>query len=137
MPNALVATAVVLRSYTENRPDSRGARQGIEARVIAGGGQTTAEQQIADLLHVFAGGAVDDATFILALIQQLQQLHALGRRLFDSKIQIWTVKTGGLDERFVQTECLHNVVTHLSRCGCRKRGNERPLRQFKRESREF
>ena len=102
----------------------------IETRVIAGGGQTTAEQQIADLLHVFAGGAVDDAAFILALIQQLQQLHALGGRLFDSKIQIWTVKTGGFDEWFVQTECLYNVVTHLSRCGCRKRGNERPLRQF-------
>ena len=66
----------------------------IEARVIAGGGQTAAEQQIADLLHVFAGGAVDDAAFILALVQQLQQLHALGGRLFDSKIQIWTVKTG-------------------------------------------
>ena len=103
---------------------------GIEARVIAGGGQTAAKQQIADLLHVFAGGAVDDAAFILALVQQLQQLHALGGRLFDSKIQIWTVKTGGLDEGFVQTECLHNVVTNLSCCGCRKRGNERPLRQF-------
>ena len=82
--------------------------------MIAGGGQTAAEQQIADLLHVFAGGAVDDAAFILALVQQLQQLHALGGRLFDSKIQIWTVKTGGLDEGFVQTECLHNVVTNLS-----------------------
>ena len=109
----------------------------IEARVIADGGQTAAEQQIADLLHVFAGGAVDDAALVLALVQQLQQLHALGGRLFDSKIQIWTVKTGGLDEGFVQTECLHNVVTNLSCCGCRKRGNERPLRQFGEKVEDF
>ena len=102
---------------------------GIEARVIAGGGQAAAEQQAADLLHVFAGGAVHDAAFILALVQKLQQLHALGGRLFDSKIQIWTVKTGGLDERFVQTERLHDVVAHLGGGRCGECGNERPFGQ--------
>ena len=37
----------------------------------------------------------------------------------------------------MQTECLHNVVTHLSRCGCRKRGNERPLGQFGEKVEDF
>ena len=102
---------------------------GIEARVIAGGGQAAAEQQAADLLHVFAGGAVHDAALVLALVQKLEQLHALGGGLFDCEIQVGTVKTGGLDERFVQTERLHDVVAHLGGGRCGECGNERPLGQ--------
>ena len=37
----------------------------------------------------------------------------------------------------MQTECLHNVVTNLSCCGCRKRGNERPLGQFGEKVEDF
>ena len=84
-----------------------------QAGVVAGGGQAGGAQRIADLFHIGAGGAVDDAAFAPALLQQGQQGVFLAFGAQHVKIQVGAVKAGDHLHRVVQAQQPHDVRPHL------------------------
>ena len=63
-----------------------------QSRVIPGGGIAVVTEHLADVLHLFPGGAVDDAALPLPGRQKPQQLLILEFRLYDLKVEIRAVK---------------------------------------------
>ena len=64
-----------------------------EPRVIPGRREMLALQKFADCLHIFPGGAIDDAAPMLPQRQQGQKLHPFVFRAADFKAKIGPVKT--------------------------------------------
>ena len=70
----------------------------LQSGVVAGDGQALLPEEIADLLHVLPGGAVDDAALAAMFPHRLEQGGTLHLRLADLEVQILPVKARHLDE---------------------------------------
>ena len=98
-------------------------------RVIPGGGVTVVMQQLANALHLFPGGAVDDAAFPLLPGKQTEKRFVLGLRLDDFKIQVRTVKSRDLPHRTAQLQNPLHILLHAPGRGGGERPNHRALRK--------
>ena len=67
----------------------------LQPGVVAGCGDAGALEELADLLHVLPGGAVDDAALPRPLPHPGQQLHPLYGGAAHLQIQVVPVKPGG------------------------------------------
>ena len=102
---------------------------GRQAGVIARRGNAAAVQHIADFLHLFARGAIDDSRFALALLQQLQQLGWLAFRMDNGKEKIRAVKPCRDYNRVLQLQKAYNILAHFACRGSGKRADNRTVRQ--------
>ena len=100
-----------------------------KSRVIPGGGVAVVAQQLADALHLFPGGAVDDAAFPLPPGQQPEKRLVLGLRLDDFKIQVRSVEARDLPHRTAQLQNPLHVLLHAPGRGGGERAHHRALWQ--------
>ena len=98
-------------------------------RVIPGGSVAVVAQQLADALHLFSGGAVDDAAFPLPSGKQPEKRLVLGLRLDDFKIQVRPVKARDLPHRTAQLQNPLHVLLHAPGSGGGERAHHRTLWQ--------
>ena len=87
-------------------------------------------EHLADVLHLFPGGAVDDAALPLPGRQKPQQLLILEFRLYDLKVEIRAVKPRHNPEGIFELQNPLHIPPHFFRSGGRKRSHHRAAGQF-------
>ena len=98
-----------------------------QAGVVSGGGKALIPQGLAHLLHGLAGGAVDNAAFVPALLQQPQCFLKFVLGPANLKIQVRPVKAGDCHPGVPQLKQGENILPHPGRGGGGKGRDHRPL----------
>ena len=86
-------------------------------------------EEIADSLHLFARGAVDDPCLVAALLDQLEQCAAFVLRPHNGEKQVGTVKAGRQHDRLTQPQQPDDIRLDVLGRGRRKRADDRTHRQ--------
>ena len=102
--------------------------------MIARRGNAAAVEHFADLLHLFARGAIDNAGLPLPLLQQLQKLRFLAFRMENREEQIRAVKARRDNKRVLQSQKSDDILTHLCSRSRGERADDRTARQTADES---
>ncbi len=88
-----------------------------QAGMVSGGGKALIPQGLAHLLHGLAGGAVDNAAFVPALLQQPQCFLKLVLGPANLEIQVGPVKAGDCHPGVPQLKQGENILPHPGRGG--------------------
>ena len=94
---------------------------GGQARVVLCGRKAVFGQKLLQLVHILAGGAVDDAALAGVVAQILDDKIVLAAGALDLKVEVGPVKAGHKHLRVVEPQRADNVVLDLPR----GRGRER------------
>ncbi len=90
--------------------------------MVAGDCQALVLQHLTHRLHIFPGGAIDNAAFFPPLLHKSQKPGVLIPGPDHPKVQVGPVKTGGHHLRIPETQHLNDVLLHLCR-GSRGEGS--------------
>ena len=101
----------------------------LQPGVVAGCGDAGALEELADLLHVLPGGAVDDAALPRPLPHPGQQLHPLYGGVAHLQIQVVPVKPGGDGQGGLQLQQPLDILPDLRGGGGGEGPHHRPLGQ--------
>ena len=86
-----------------------------EARMIPNREASVLSKDLADILHGFPGGAVDDSGHIREFFHVFEQESIFVLRVFDLKKEICPVESGCQDKRGCKAEHADDVVLYLGR----------------------
>ena len=89
----------------------------VQPSVIPSGGDALGAQVLAEAFHGGTGGAVDDATLVLPLLDEPEQDRRLLLGAAHVKEQVGSVESGHNAQRLPQLQSPHDVLLHLPRSG--------------------
>ena len=102
---------------------------GGQARVVLCGRKAVFGQKLLQLVHILAGGAVDDAALAGVVAQILDDKIVLAAGALDLKVEVGPVKAGHKHLRVVEPQRADNVVLDLPRGRGRERRHDRAAGQ--------
>ena len=105
--------------------------------MVLGGGKAVVGQQGLQLVHIFAGGTVDDAALARVVAQVLQHKIILAVGLLHLKVEVRPVKTGDKQLRVMQPQRADDIVPHLPRSSGRKGGQDGAFREAVHKIKDF
>ena len=105
--------------------------------MIAGGGKAPVLEQLAHGLHIFPGGAVDNAALFPLLFDKFQEPGVFVPGANHAEVQVGPVEAGGHNLRGPEAQHLDDVRLYLSRgCGG-KSTHHRPRRKLLQKFRDL